>query len=672
MNAKIWSIIGGVALVLALLSPLVLGSAQKVERLFEAAEALSERLDYEGAIVKYKEALKESKKLGAKTERIDKDFTTLANLKIARCYYELAEGSSDVRHYQSALMHIKEVALDAQVVKHQEELTYLWAETLYKTGKLDQAKSKFSWLIENFSNNRWVPKALYTVAEINYQQQNYDTARETFQKLISEFSHSEFKADAEQRIVELKYLADNGQDSPDPPIPDPKPQDETMFKAASDLKAQGRIHETYQLYIDLITQFPESEYVTDAYVGIAEVYLEAEDYENARANYEEAMYSTGDEKRKTEIYKKYQLTYLVPIYARDQPRIEYIRSKSSREDAKKNQAFVEATRLRVKGDHIEAAKKYEEISNTGLSTEDAVRALYWAGVCYHRASFTNPTLFEKSAGTFQKLIRNYGDNPHVIEIYHRLILVYKDWAEKLGDKSKWSLIVETVKKVNKKYAHTDSDLDRQWLGRMEPIKDMALQQLPSKAKVKTNLNTETEWKTKTKVEKEPKTETGISTKTPKETYVNQGYTHLERRELEIAVQKSRQALRIDKTYQRAHQLLSAIKQTHYGQGLAFLDVNHYEKAIAEFKESINIDPKFKEAYCNLGVSYIENEAYTKATVSLQKAIDIDPNFIEAHFNLSLAYLRLGRFEDARNEANTILSINPNYEPALQLLDSIAD
>ena len=35
-----------IALVLALLSPLVLGSAQKVERLFEAAEALYERSDH--------------------------------------------------------------------------------------------------------------------------------------------------------------------------------------------------------------------------------------------------------------------------------------------------------------------------------------------------------------------------------------------------------------------------------------------------------------------------------------------------------------------------------------------------------------------------------------------------------------------------------------------------
>ena len=33
MNARIWGIIGGVALVLALLSPLVLGNSKKIEQL---------------------------------------------------------------------------------------------------------------------------------------------------------------------------------------------------------------------------------------------------------------------------------------------------------------------------------------------------------------------------------------------------------------------------------------------------------------------------------------------------------------------------------------------------------------------------------------------------------------------------------------------------------------
>ena len=91
MNEKIWGIVGGIALLLALLSPFVLGNSKKVERLFEEAEVLYERRNYEGAIEKYSEAVKEADKLGAKTERIALDFTTLANLKIAKCYYHLAE-----------------------------------------------------------------------------------------------------------------------------------------------------------------------------------------------------------------------------------------------------------------------------------------------------------------------------------------------------------------------------------------------------------------------------------------------------------------------------------------------------------------------------------------------------------------------------------------------------
>ena len=68
MNERMWGIIGGLALVLALLSPYVLGSTKKVERLFEGAETLYEQNNYKGAIAKYSEALKESKKLRAKTE----------------------------------------------------------------------------------------------------------------------------------------------------------------------------------------------------------------------------------------------------------------------------------------------------------------------------------------------------------------------------------------------------------------------------------------------------------------------------------------------------------------------------------------------------------------------------------------------------------------------------
>ena len=635
MNARIWGIIGGVALVLALLSPLVLGSAQKVERLFETAEALYERSDYEGAIVKYKEALKESKKFGAETERIDKDFTTLVNLKIAQCHYELAENSSDIIHYQSALRHIEEVVLETQVVKHQEELTYLWAETLYKTGKLDQAKSKFSRLIEKFPNSQWEAEALYTVGDINAQQENYDEALKTFQKLVIEFPHSEFKQKAELRLTELS----RPRDEPDPPEPDPIIQCETMFKYAIDLQQQGRIHDAYQRYTDLITQCPDSKYVTDAYVAKAEIHLEAKDYVNTRANYEEAMYSTNDQERKIEIYKKYQLTYLVPVY---------VDEGGNGKNGDNVSRFIEATRLRKEGKFLEAAKLYEILAESDLPAEDTIKSLYWTGFCYHKAALTNPNLFNKSVNAFKKLIGNYSNETYTTEAYYHLASVYTDWAQKSGNKSKWQLVINTVEEVDTEHINSDDVKNRGWLSRMLELKEKAIRKLEPPPPPPPP----------------PPRDPGL--------LVDQGYIHLGSGELEKALKKARQALDIDSDYQRAHQLSSAIKETYYGRGWTFFDEEQYDKAIAAFKNAINIDPKFKESHCHLGVIYIQQERYTEAVKALEKAAEIDSGFKEAHFNLALAYLKLDEFEFARNAATTALEIDPTYEPANMLIRFIAD
>ena len=665
MNERIWGIIGGVALLLALLSPLVLGNSKKVEKLFEDAETLYERSDYESAIGKYEEALKESNKPGAKTEHIDKDFTTLANLRIALCYYHLAEKTQDVNYYHDALAYITKVWQNAYVTKHQEELIYLWAETLYKIEDFEQAKTKFAWLIEKFPNSRWVAKALYTIGNINYQQQNYEEAKSTFQKLIDEFPHSEFKIEGEQRVVEIEQLfkvepepeqlvenemrskvSDESEPTPPKPEPEPELQVEVMYNDALYLTEQGKLHDAIQSYTDLITQFPENyQYVTDAYIGIAEIYLEAENYVKAREHYEEAMYTTNDGNRKIEIYKKYQLTYLVPVYAND---------GNARDNSGDAQFFIQAIRLRKEGKYLEAAKLYERLTNSNLSTEDNAKATYWAGYCYYKEGLTNPVLFDKSVSVLKRLISDYSESSYAIEAYYGLVLVYSDWAQILSSESKWELVITTVDEAITKYTNSRDVRERGWLSRMRERKETAIQKL------------------KPSPEPDP-----VPTPTPKplptkERHVDQGYIHFGRGELKNAAQKARQALKTDSNYQRAHELLSEIKETYYGRGWTFFDEEQYDKAIDAFKNAINIESQFKDAHCHLGVIYIKKKEYTAAIKSLKQAISIDQNFKEAHFNLSLAYLRLGRFEESRNAANAVLRIDPNYDPANRLIDYIAD
>ena len=704
MNARIWGIIGGVALVLALLSPFVLGSAQKVERLFEAAEALYERSDYESAIEKYKEALKESKKLGAKTERIDKDFTTLANLKIARCYYELAEDNKDIADYSSALMHIKEVVLDAKVHKYEEELTYLWAETLYKTGKFNQAKSKFSWLIKKFPNSQWVPNALYAMGNINVQQESYGEALNAFQTLIDEFPYSDFITEAEKRTAEIRLLID-GEDSNEDEF---AYQDQVMYQTAFNLQRQGRVHDAYQLYTDLTTQFPESEYGTDAYVGIAEIHLGAENYVSARENYEEAMRNTHDEERITELYEAYHRTYLVPVY-----------SDRTTQPEPNDELFVKARLLRREKRFLEAAKIYEQLVNNNPSAEDTVYALYWAGGCYHNAilqnsDLTDATLFEKSVDAFKKLIANYENSSYTIKTYYYLSLAYKNWAEKFGDQSKCQLVINTVEEANMKYSDVNSnDTTAQvWLSRMQELKDEARKKLspplyPLKEEAERAIaeaeaaiasaereNGELQLIHKANEFLEnakqhmDRNDYRAALNQAKEVveilkkeslsipliqrYVDEGHIYIRQGKLEEATRKAEQARALDPDYATLQELFPKIKERYYSLGWTFFDEEQYDKAIAAFKNAINIDHNFKEAHNHLAVVYIKQEKYTEAIKALEKAIDIDQNFKEAHFNLALAYLEIGEFEAAINAANHALEIDPNYEPARMLIELIAD
>ncbi len=677
MNAKIWGIIGGVTLILALLSPLVLGSSKKVEQLFKVAEELQERSDWEGAIKKYIEALEESKKLGVKTEQIDQEFTTLTYLKISQCYYELGEKTSDVKYYRTAITHIKKVVLDTQVTKHQEELFYLWAENLYKIGELNQSESKFLWLIERFPNSRWIEKAWYTIGHINRQNNNYDKALDAFGKLVDEssnsrtveeaqyiigninyrkknyeealrsfqnlleqFPDSEYKEEAEYRIDEVTWLIVNH-------------EAEEMYKSACVLKQQGKVHDAYQFYTNLITQFPDSRYyVTEAYIGKAEIHLEAEDYMNARLNYDEAIHNTDDTERKIELYEAYHYTYLVPDYPEPVP------SDPSGE------LFVEARLLRSEKRFLEAAKIYEQLANSTLPAEDTAYVLYWEGRCYQKAALTDSTLFRNSVNAFKKLIIDHEDNSYNIKAYYHLTLAYTDWAKVSGDQHKCQSVIDIVEKANTKYADKNEPKYKGFLSLMEELRERAI------LKLHPNPVPDPDPKDDPVTDLDPK-----PIPEPEPEYIKlikQAQRLLRLGELKAAAKKGKQARYLNPNYEPAQELLSEIKEKHYGHGWTFFDEEEYDKAIAAFKNAINIDQKFKEAHNHLAVVYIKQEKYIEAIKTLEEAIKSDEKFKEAHFNLALAYLELGESEKAVKAANIALRIDPNYNNARMLIDFIAD
>ena len=171
MNSRTWGIIGGFALLLALLSPYVLGSTKKVERLFEDAETLYAQKDYEGAIATYNEALHESHKFRVNTETIDKDFTTLVNFKIAMSYAKLAEHRDDPIYYEKALEHIEKASRTVILAAYEGNLIYLRGYIFYKTEQLVLAEEVLTQLLANFPGNAFMEDAEKIIAHIRQQQE---------------------------------------------------------------------------------------------------------------------------------------------------------------------------------------------------------------------------------------------------------------------------------------------------------------------------------------------------------------------------------------------------------------------------------------------------------------------------------------------------------------------
>ena len=317
MNPRILGIIGGLALVVAILSPFMMGSSKKVEELYYSAKELSDQGDYEGAIAKYEEALEESTKRGVKTEVIDKDFTTLANLEIAIAYSRIAEKTGDDSNYDKALQHIEEVSPNATVAKHQEGLTFLWGHILYRTEQYELAEAKYMQLIENFPNSLQVENAWYAIGQLNYKLGNYEDSRTAFNNILVGFPNSELKDDAQLHIAQ-SFLNETNYEQAYPEFDKfateefknhPELHAEAMYKAAFCLSQLNRHDEAISRYTNFITQFPEDQRVTGAYFDQGAIYAKQKDYDNARVNYELAIQNTADRGVQSEIQSAIGQTY---------------------------------------------------------------------------------------------------------------------------------------------------------------------------------------------------------------------------------------------------------------------------------------------------------------------------------------------------------------------------
>lgn len=79
------------------------------------------------------------------------------------------------------------------------------------------------------------------------------------------------------------------------------------------------------------------------------------------------------------------------------------------------------------------------------------------------------------------------------------------------------------------------------------------------------------------------------------------------------------------------------------------------------RKVLDLDPKFPEAYLELGKIYFDTERYPEAVEAFEKAAHLKPSAPEAHYRLSRAYAKSGNAEKARQTSQLFLKLQKEQE-----------
>ncbi len=105
---------------------------------------------------------------------------------------------------------------------------------------------------------------------------------------------------------------------------------------------------------------------------------------------------------------------------------------------------------------------------------------------------------------------------------------------------------------------------------------------------------------------------------------------------------------------------------HFQLAFAYTSLKRPAEARTEYERAIELDPKFYEAYLNLGTLLLDSDP--KAAVSpLRKAVDLQPAQNHSRYLLAVALDRSGEDSAAAEEFQKVLSLEPNDLPSVNYL-----
>ncbi len=110
-----------------------------------------------------------------------------------------------------------------------------------------------------------------------------------------------------------------------------------------------------------------------------------------------------------------------------------------------------------------------------------------------------------------------------------------------------------------------------------------------------------------------------------------------------------------------------VKRDYVEQGDRYEKENNFDAAIIEYRNAVQQDPRFAEAYRKLATAYLNRGEGSSALRAATTAADLLPDVPEAQIEAGNLLLLAGKFDDAKAHAERVLAKNPESLVARVLL-----
>ncbi len=111
-------------------------------------------------------------------------------------------------------------------------------------------------------------------------------------------------------------------------------------------------------------------------------------------------------------------------------------------------------------------------------------------------------------------------------------------------------------------------------------------------------------------------------------------------------------------------------EAYYNLGIVYFNSDKLDLAFAQFNKVIRALPNFSKPYFGRGLIYYKQGHFEKAIGDLQKVVDLNPNDYKAYYYLGQIYRRLKQFKNAEKALKETQKINPEYAPAFYELGNV--